>query len=177
MLRGLLSRENLTVEVDGDVAPGILPEGESPRVTVYLMERDVESDSQLFWNEDEKDSYQSMYTHHNVIREILTDPEGDPISEGNIHTAYQTELDPTWNADNMYLVAFVHRDGKLGGKRMHVFNSAIGEITEATGIVRIQSGQLTTDNRQQAIYNLAGQRLSKMQKGINIIDKKKILVK
>lgn len=118
-----------------------------------------------------------MYTHHNVIREILTDPEGDPISEGNIHTAYQTELDPTWNADNMYLVAFVHRDGKLGGKRMHVFNSAIGEITEATGIVRIQSGQLTTDNRQQAIYNLAGQRLSKMQKGINIIDKKKILVK
>ncbi len=169
--------ENLTVEVDGDVAPGILPEGESPRVTVYLMERDVESDSQLFWNEDEKDSYQSMYTHHNVIREILTDPEGDPISEGNIHTAYQTELDPTWNADNMYLVAFVHRDGKLGGKRMHVFNSAIGEITEATGIVRIQSGQLTTDNRQQAIYNLAGQRLSKMQKGINIIDKKKILVK
>ena len=169
--------ENLTVEVDGDVAPGILPEGESPRVTVYLMERDVESDSQLFWNEDEKDSYQGMYTHHNVIREILTDPEGDPISEGNIHTAYQTELDPTWNADNMYLVAFVHRDGKLGGKRMHVFNSAIGEITEATGIVRIQSGQLTTDNKQQAIYNLAGQRLSKMQKGINIIDKKKILVK
>ena len=169
--------ENLTVEVDGDVAPGILPEGESPRVTVYLMERDVESDSQLFWNEDEKDSYQGMYTHHNVIREILTDPEGDPISEGNIHTAYQTELDPTWNADNMYLVAFVHRDGKLGGKRMHVFNSAIGEITEATGIVRIQSGQQTIDNRQQAIYNLAGQRLSKMQKGINIIDKKKILVK
>ena len=169
--------ENLTVEVDGDVAPGILPEGESPRVTVYLMERDVESDSQLFWNEDEKDSYQGMYTHHNVIREILTDPEGDPISEGNIHTAYQTELDPTWNADNMYLVAFVHRDGKLGGKRMHVFNSAIGEITEATGIVRIPSGQQTIDNKQQAIYNLAGQRLSKMQKGINIIDKKKILVK
>ena len=169
--------ENLTVEVDGDVAPGILPEGESPRVTVYLMERDVESDSQLFWNEDEKDSYQGMYTHHNVIREILTDPEGDPVSEGNIHTAYQTELDPTWNTDNMYLVAFVHRDGKLGGKRMHVFNSAIGEITEATGIVRILSGQQTTDNRQQAIYNLAGQRLSKMQKGINIINKKKILVK
>lgn len=46
---------------------------------------------------------------------------------------------------------------------------------DATGINEI--GQQTTDNRQQPIYNLSGQRLNKMQKGINIIGGKKVLVK
>ena len=171
--------ENLTVEINGDVAPGILPEGESPRVTVYLMERKVESDSQLFWNEDEKNEYQGLYTHPNVIREILTAPEGDPIpAEGNILTAYQTELDPAWNAENLYLVAFVHRNGELGGKRMHVFNSAIGDITEATGIDIIKNEQLTIKND---IYDLSGRKWSmvngqwSMPKGIYIINGKKVV--
>ena len=38
-------------------------------------------------------------------------------------------------------------------------------------------GQQTIDNGQQNIYNLAGQRLNKMQKGINIINGKKVLIK
>ena len=41
----------------------------------------------------------------------------------------------------------------------------------ATGIMAIENAQ-TTDG---AIYNLAGQRLSKMQKGINIVNGKKVL--
>ena len=36
----------------------------------------------------------------------------------------------------------------------------------------IDNGQLTTEG---AVYNLAGQRLQKMQKGINIVNGKKIL--
>ena len=43
---------------------------------------------------------------------------------------------------------------------------------DATGIQAIDNGQWTMDN---AIYNVAGQRLQKMQKGINIINGKKIL--
>ena len=45
------------------------------------------------------------------------------------------------------------------------------------GIRSIDDGQQTAGNGQQFIYNLAGQRLSKMQKGINIVNEKKILVK
>ena len=45
---------------------------------------------------------------------------------------------------------------------------------EATGIQAIDNGQTTTEG---AIYNLAGQRLSKMQKGINIVGAKKVMVK
>ena len=43
---------------------------------------------------------------------------------------------------------------------------------DATAIKAIDNGQLTTDG---VIYNVAGQRLSKMQKGINIVNGKKIL--
>ena len=173
-------KETLNVAVNGDVAPGIMSEGENLRLTVYLMERNVESDSQLFWNEDEKEEYQGVYTHTNVIREILTAPEGDPITAGgSIQAAYQTELYPEYNAENLYLVAFVHRDGKLGGKRMHVFNSAEGNIEEATGIKSIDNGQLTTNN---AVYDLSGREIlnckslnCKLPKGIYIINGKKIV--
>ena len=43
---------------------------------------------------------------------------------------------------------------------------------DATGIESIDNGQWTIDNE---IYNVAGQRLSKMQKGINIVNGKKII--
>ena len=173
-------KETLDVLVNSDVAPGIMPEGEKLRLTVYLMEDDVESDSQLFWNEKEKDEYQGMYTHPNVIREVLTAPEGDPIAAGgSIQTTYQTELDPTWNVDNMYIVAFIHRDGKLGGKRMHVFNSAKGNIVNATGIREIKNEELRMMN---GIYDLQGRQIkteakSSLKKGIYIIGGKKIVRK
>lgn len=44
----------------------------------------------------------------------------------------------------------------------------------ADGIDSIENGQSTIDN---AIYNIAGQRMSKMQRGVNIIGGKKIIVK
>ena len=46
------------------------------------------------------------------------------------------------------------------------------EDDDATAIKTIGNGQQTADD---AIYNLAGQRLNKMQKGINIVNGKKIL--
>ena len=49
----------------------------------------------------------------------------------------------------------------------------VGDEEIATGIDTIENGQLTIDNAP--IYNLAGQRLQKMQKGINIVNGKKIL--
>jgi hypothetical protein len=167
--------EDLAVEVSGDVAPGIMPEGEKLRLTVYLMESNVESDSQLFWNEKEKDEYQGMYTHPNVIREVLSDPEGDPINAGgSVLKEYQTELDPMWNAENLYLVAFIHRDGELGGRHMHVFNSAMGDITDATGIGTIQTSKLKLQND---VYDLSGRKVanSKLPKGIFIINGKKMV--
>ena len=47
--------------------------------------------------------------------------------------------------------------------------------SETDGVEEIENGQLTIDNA--VIFNLAGQRLQKLQKGVNIIGGKKVLVK
>ena len=170
-------KETLTVKVGGDVAPGIMPEGEKLRLSIYLMERNVESDSQLFWNDDEKEQYAGMFTHPNVIREIMTPVEGFEIEAGGtFNEAVETTIDPTWNLENMYLIAFVHRDGKLGGKRMHVFNTTESEITEATGIVTIEH---SPSNVEHSVYDLSGRRIqsAELKKGLYIVDGKKIIRK
>ena len=172
--------ETLTVDVGGDIAPGIMPEGEKLRLTVYLMESNVESDSQLFWNENEKEEYAGVFTHPNIIREIMTPVEGISIEAGGtISESVETTLDSEWNLENLYLVALVHRDGKLGGKHMHVFNTAIGEITEATGIASIGNEQLTTDN---SVFDLSGRKFSaeanpSLKKGLYIVNGKKVVIK
>ena len=62
--------------------------------------------------------------------------------------------------------AYLVITGTSGVKEFYGFED------EATGIKTIDNGQQTTD---AAIYNLAGQRMNKMQKGINIVNGKKIL--
>ena len=174
----LNNKETLSIVVEGEVAPGILPDGEEPCLTVYLMERDVESDSQLFWNEKEKNEYQGVYTHPNVIWEVLTDPMGEKVAENHFKKEFTAEVYPEYNKDNLYVVAFVHRDGKLGGKRMQVFNSARGNITDALGIEDIQNSKFKIQND---IYDLSGRKWSmvndqwSMPKGIYIHNGKKIV--
>lgn len=57
----------------------------------------------------------------------------------------------------------------VSNEHMNVAQSAIDEVT---GI-----NDLNADNINSPIYNLSGQRLNKMQKGINIRNGKKVLVK
>ena len=57
-----------------------------------------------------------------------------------------------------------------GGVKTFTF---VFEEDDATGINAIDNGELTIDNA--AIYNLAGQRMNKMQKGINIVNGKKVM--
>ena len=117
-----------------------------------------------------------MFTHPNVIREIMTPPDGLPIeSGGTIGETVQTLLDPMWNAENLYLVGIVHRAGGLGGRRMHVFNTAVGDISPATGI-----GETLRDESQagRAVYDLSGRQvLSPLRKGIYVVGGKKLVRK
>lgn len=65
--------------------------------------------------------------------------------------------------------------------RINVFEETIeGEYLGAEmpdGIEAVGNGRLTNDNEGGAIYNLAGQRLSKPQRGLNIIGGKKVVIK
>ena len=79
-------------------------------------------------------------------------------------------------------VGFYHWDGStLSANRAYLEASKLNNSgvkgfaldfeDDATGINNVNANL----NLDEAIYNLAGQRLSKMQKGINIINGKKIL--
>ena len=167
----------LTAKATAHVARGILPEGQHLRMTVYLMEREVETDSQLFWTEEEKTERQGHYIHANVIREILSQPDGDPIdSDGSSTLSYTTQPDPDWNTDNLYLVAFVHRDGALGGKAMHVLNSAEAELTIDDGIDTLADARRSPAARP---YDLAGRPVpaTDARHGIYIVGGKKTVIR
>ena len=51
------------------------------------------------------------------------------------------------------------------------------DVAEVTGVKTIRNAQGTIQKADTAIYNLAGQRLLKLQKGINIVNGKKVVVK
>lgn len=170
--------EDLTVTVGGEFADAeaCMPEGEKLCATVYLMESAVETDSQVFWTEKEKEEHLGAYEHANVIREVLSDPKGDVIENPATWTGtYQTTLDPTWNRENLYIVAFVHRDGKKGGWYMHVFNSCEGYILDASGINDTKSDML--NGKSSMTYDLQGRRVSRTSKGIFINGGKKVIVR
>ncbi len=170
--------EDLTVTVGGEFADAeaCMPEGEKLCATVYLMESAVETDSQVFWTEKEKEEHLGAYEHANVIREVLSDPKGDVIENPATWTGtYQTTLDPTWNRENLYIVAFVHRDGKKGGWYMHVFNSCEGYILDASGINDTKSDML--NGKSSMTYDLQGRRVSRASKGIFINGGKKVIVR
>lgn len=167
----------IDITVDGEVAAGCMPEGEKPRLTVYLMESDVFSDSQMFWTEEEKEEHQGEYTHANIIREIVTDLEGEEITDGGtFHTSLQTYMDPYWNMNNLYLVAIVHRDAKQGAYQMQVLNTAEGRIDVGDGVGALP--QENSDKRTQgATYDLSGRRVNRsaIQHGIYITNGKKVI--
>ena len=140
------------------------------------MERDVHSDSQMFWTEKEKEESMGEYVHANVIREILVEDEELPENGEFSWNLADYEPDSQWDLSNLYIVAFVHRDGKLGGKNMHVFNSTEGDISLFSGIT------LLDDEKQKnaEVYDLSGRKMSRqntLSKGIYIVNGKKIVVK
>ena len=87
---------------------------------------------------------------------VLAQPEGEPVG------FYLAETG-TIKAGKAYLES-------ASGVKAFYFNG-----DNATGIENVNSALDANRNFDGAIYNLAGQRISKMQKGINIINGKKIL--
>ena len=177
--KGNAEATGIAIEVNGEVAEGVLPEGEKPRLTVYLMEHDVFSDSQMFWTEKEKEEHIGEYTHVNVIREILANGVELPATGTYSWDTTVDDPDPMWNTENLYVVAFVHRDGQKGGKYMHVFNSTEGNLSISDGINTLENASAAS-----AVYDLSGrkletrnQQLETLPKGIYIVNGKKFVVK
>lgn len=130
------------IEVYGKIEPGIMPEGESLYMTVYVIEDGIVSTSQEFPDSPELEAiYKGVYTHNDVIRLSLTEMYGDKIeSEGEFSKKFTCELEPEWNRDNMRVVAFLNRSGERHG-HMQVINSVETGL-KANSVKSIESGAL-----------------------------------
>ena len=117
---------------------------------------------------------------------LIGNPDGVP---GNVLVPGSDETVITWTATDKKYILYNHPTkgvGFFGANNSPVpSNRAYLQLSgdyvksyiidledDATGIEDIDHSPLTIDH---SIYNLAGQRMSKMQKGINIVNGKKIL--
>lgn len=129
----------ISITTSGFVEEGIMPEGEDLYLTVYLMEKDVYSEDQRFWDEKEAAQYGNVFVHKNVIREIMTPYWGEKLEKtgGEYSMIFNTEYYDEWVKDNLYVVAFLNRSGENHQLSMQVVNSAETDLTN-TSINRVE---------------------------------------
>lgn len=188
--------EGVNITVSGDVAGNVLPEGESLFLTVYLLERNVKSMDQLFWDDKEDGPSGKEFIHKTIIRDILSDFWGNELSQasGEYTQSFSVELDPEWNTDNLYIAAFLNRNVENTEFNRNIINSNECNINAPEAVTSIKPGKdkITTENgtiymngcsRNVEVYNLAGARLNNknLPAGIYLIQhndtRAKVLVK
>ncbi len=166
--------EQVNVTVSGNVAPNVLPEGEGLFLTAYLMEKDVHSMDQKFWDDKESGNNKGEYVHKCIIRDILTDYYGDALTQtgGDYTQSFTVELDPEWNKDNLYVAAFLNRDINNSLLQRNIINSNEGNINWPEAVTSVNNDndvKVTTLNgtiyvngstNNVEVYNLAGVRLN-----------------
>ncbi len=155
----------ITITASGVVEEGVMPEGEDLYLTVYLMEKNVESEDQRFWDEKEAAEYGGVYTHKNIIREIMTPYWGEKLATtgGEYSMTFNTEYYDEWVKDNLYVVAFLNRSGENHQLAMQVINSAEKDLTN-TSINRVECLEEVT------IENVNGSILVNGDSAVNVYD-------
>lgn len=170
-----LDGDQLTVNVNGNVADGVLADGEQLYYTVYLMEDSVTSSDQMFWGKDDEEEHKGQYTHPTIIREIMTDMKGDLLGgAGDFSKTLTTEIDPEWNRSHLRVVAFVNRGGDNDNFDRQIINSTAFAVTGDTdgistvatsdalgGKLRVYdlSGRLVKHPARHGIYIVGGQKV------------------
>ncbi|MBO4550276.1 MAG: hypothetical protein J5733_06050, partial [Bacteroidaceae bacterium] len=126
------------------------------------------------------------YSEKNYKGYCVALPEGEfTQSDLAVYGLKAKDLSSLEIVDEYYQVRLYSSTNCTGGrtikrkssKTLGTYNNAVCSMIvepNPTAIKTIDNGQRSTDNR---IYNLAGQRLQKEQKGINIINGKKVFVK
>lgn len=158
----------ISITASGVVEEGIMPEGEDLYLTVYLMEKDVYTEDQRFWDEKEAAQYGNSYVHKNVIREIMTPYWGEKLEKtgGEYSMTFNTEYYDEWVKGNLYVVAFLNRSGENHQLSMQVINSAEKDLDNSSinrieclkdiTIENVNGSILVNGNAAVNVYDLSG---------------------
>ena len=160
VISSLTSTEATLTEIEGTIpanTPVILYAAEQTEATTYNFEITTASD-------------------FNGTNELAGQVAAKNVEDNFAYTLQRNKVDA--NIVGLYPKAAGTIAGFKGYLPATAFGSDAKGVTfrfaDADGIDSIENGQSTIDN---AIYNIAGQRMSKMQRGVNIIGGKKIIVK
>ena len=184
----------VNIEVSGNVEENVMPEGEPLFLTVYLMERNVSSYDQLFWDDKEGvDKEPQEFIHKNIIRDILSDFWGNELAQtgGAYNQSFTVELDPEWNKSNLYVVAFLNRGVENPEMSRNIINSAEGAISWPNAVYGVEQdskvaittldGTIYINGNAEGVevYNLAGARLANtsLNDGIYLVKKGDVVAK
>ena len=99
---------------------------------------------------------------------------GRNTEEGSRYVIFSPTGQPIPASEEVALLAVSSQTELIGAQAADMEAQELElAIGQPTGLEAIDNGQLTNDNAP--IYNVAGQRLSKMQRGINITNGRKVL--
>lgn len=172
------SGEKVSIVVNGNVAEGVMPEGEPLFLTVYLMENEVESYDQKFWDDKEAAETTNRYVHYNVIRENLTPMWGKQlnVNSGDYSMTFDTEIYSDYNPEKLSVIAFINRGSQNSNLERQIINSAEAAVKKTgTGITGVEGDEL---RKGSTWYDLSGRRILTPQKGgIYILNGRKVVLK
>lgn len=191
---------NNRFNVEGTIEPGVLTD-EDLYLTVYMVEDQVESDSQdkpVTYDDDKKDDKKApsaaprkeddkdqvapgYYVHDNVIRERLTPMYGKKVSvdeNGNYSMPFDFTLEEEYKAEDIRFVAVLHR-GNEGHDRFHrnVINCCEIKGSEIFGALPDGITSILSEQLKNTYYDLQGRAASINARGIVIKNGKKVFNK
>lgn len=191
-------KAEVTINVNGYIEPGVLPEGEKLKLTVYLLEDNVASTAQDWADANQEEAYGGVYHHQNLIRQQPVPIWGDELDgDGNYSRSYVVEIDPEeWKQEDMHVVALLHRSENNIRTSRQVINcaeaafgqSSIHEITlDGTSDVQVAvtDGTITVNGSTDGVrvYTLSGAQVANrsLAAGLYVVAKgaftSKVLVK
>lgn len=183
---------NLEIEVSGNIAEDVMPEGEDLYLTVYVMEKNVVSQDQKMFNNTNKTFYYGEYTHPNVIRDILTPYWGESLEkgEGEYKMTFTADVYPEYNLNNLYIVAYLNRGVDNGALHQQVVNSgsvdvaapeAVNSISnDSNAVVYVENGVAYINGSADVeVFNLSGVRVANnnLSNGVYIVRADEVVAK
>jgi len=117
----------------------------------------------------------SIGGHYYTVSETYTLISADGTQSAEVNTNSGTPNMLTVDNVNAPTTTFSMKSKGSSNNRFACIMQFTVTLSDATGIETMSDGRWTMGNAQ--IYNLAGQRLSKPQRGINIVNGKKVVVR
>ncbi|MBR2863832.1 MAG: Omp28-related outer membrane protein [Bacteroidaceae bacterium] len=173
--------KKVNIEVNGNIAENVLPAGEPMFLTVYLLENEVESTDQKFWDDKEGEIMGNKYVHYNVIRENLTPLWGKklPNASGNYSLSFQTDVYDDYNPKKLSVMAFLNRGEQNSNMERQIINSTEAPVLAEGGETAIDGVQVDqTTVGAPVFYDLGGRRvLTPVKGGLYIKNGQKVILK